>query len=71
MAEAIGAVLRRPSLFPTPAFAVSGLFGEMGKTLLLEGAKVRPVNLAESGFPFFYPQLESALASELGVITPW
>lgn len=54
-------VIRRPAVFPFPAFGVRLLFGEMGQTLLLEGAKVIPRRLQESGYAFRYPDLETAL----------
>ncbi|HEY5037742.1 MAG TPA: DUF1731 domain-containing protein, partial [bacterium] len=62
----LGMVLKRPTLFPLPAFVVKTLFGEMGEALLLEGQEVKPAKLTESGFPFLYPDLESALHWELG-----
>lgn len=54
-------VIRRPAVFPVPAFGVRLLFGEMGQTLLLEGARVIPRRLQESGYAFRYPDLEAAL----------
>ncbi len=62
----LGKILRRPTLAPLPSFVVKVLFGEMGKALLLEGQNVKPARLIESGFEFFYPDLESALRWELG-----
>ncbi len=58
-------VLRRPAILPLPGFAVRLLFGEMGRCLLLEGARVRPGKLIADGFPFVYPDLEDALRDEL------
>jgi uncharacterized protein (TIGR01777 family) len=62
----LGKVLNRPAFFPLPGFMVKALFGEMGESLLLEGQKVKPVKLLESGFQYFHPTLESALHWELG-----
>lgn len=59
-------VLRRPALFPIPAFAVRALFGEMGDALLLSSARVEPARLRESGFRFAYPELDDALRHLLG-----
>lgn len=64
--KVLGKVLRRPTLAPLPGFVVKILFGEMGEALLLEGQQVKPARLTESGFEFFYPDLESALRWELG-----
>ncbi|MGH7740234.1 MAG: TIGR01777 family oxidoreductase [bacterium] len=64
--KALGQILRRPTRFPLPAFAVNVLLGEMGERLLLEGQKVKPARLHEEGYEFFYPELEPALRFELG-----
>lgn len=58
-------VLHRPAVVPMPAMAVKLMFGEMGQSLLLEGARVKPTRLLRSGFVFQYPDLESALRHEL------
>ncbi len=60
-------VLRRPCLFPVPAFLLKMLFGEMADYLLLEGQKVIPRRLLEVGFQFSYPDLRGALESLEGV----
>jgi uncharacterized protein (TIGR01777 family) len=62
----LGRVLKRPTLFPLPAFAVKLLFGEMGEALLLEGQRVIPARLIREEFEFLYPDLTSALRWELG-----
>jgi uncharacterized protein (TIGR01777 family) len=62
----LGRVLRRPTVFPLPGFVVKAVFGEMGERLLLEGQRVLPRRLRESGFRFAHPDLETALRSELG-----
>ncbi len=64
-AKVLGHVLHRPAFLPLPAFAVSTIFGEMGKELLLGGAHVTPRRLLESGYTFTYPDLQSALSSIL------
>lgn len=56
----IGQVLRRPSWFPLPAFAMRLLFGEVA-TLLLEGQRALPKRLQEFGYRFRFPTLEGAL----------
>jgi uncharacterized protein (TIGR01777 family) len=62
----LGRVLRRPAFLPLPSFAVSTVFGEMGRELLLGGAFVRPTRLFDAGFRFDHSTLESALRFELG-----
>lgn len=52
--------LRRPALFPIPAFALRLLYGE-GATVLTRGQAVLPKKLQQSGFQFRHPHLEEAL----------
>lgn len=59
-------VLRRPALFPMPAFAARMAFGELADALLLSSAKVRPMRLEGAGFRFEHPDLETALRDQLG-----
>lgn len=65
-ARALGAVLGRPALLPLPAAAVEAIFGEMGRAVLLEGARVLPTRLLDTGFVFECPVLPVALRHELG-----
>ncbi|HEX2571483.1 MAG TPA: TIGR01777 family oxidoreductase [Polyangia bacterium] len=65
-AHTLGAVLRRPAFLPLPAAAVRLLFGEMGKTLLLGGARVLPGRLRDVGFTFSQASLEGALRELCG-----
>ena len=59
--RALGRVLKRPTLFPLPAFVARTVFGQMADELLLASARVRPARLVETGFQFRHPQLEPAL----------
>ena len=59
--DALGNALNRPTIIPIPAFGIKLLFGEMGETLLLEGARVVPEKLQNAGFKFKFPELEAAL----------
>jgi len=54
--------LRRPALFPAPAFALRLALGEMADALLLVSQKVIPSKLVDSGYSFLQPGLASALA---------
>jgi hypothetical protein len=60
-----GKVLHRPTILPVPEFAVKLMFGEMGETLLLEGARVLPKRLTENGFEFEFANLEAAMKKAL------
>ena len=59
--RALGKVLSRPTVLPIPAFAIKLMFGEMGETLLLQGARVLPEKLKNVGFEFGFTDLEKAL----------
>jgi len=61
----LGHLLGRPTFVPVPVFTIDLMLGEMGRTLLLEGAKVIPAKLKEHQFAFACPTLESALRSAL------
>jgi len=58
---ALAKAMRRPNLFPLPAFILKVIFGELS-TLLLEGQKVLPRVLLEHGFSFKYSFVDKALA---------
>jgi uncharacterized protein (TIGR01777 family) len=58
--RAIGRVMRRPAIIPTPALAIRLLFGEMAITVL-EGQRVVPERLEKEGFVFNFPRIEQAL----------
>jgi len=62
----LGEALHRPTMFPLPAPIVKLLFGEMGETVLLGGARVLPVRLSTARFSFQHPTLPLALAHLLG-----
>jgi uncharacterized protein (TIGR01777 family) len=59
-AKTLARVLHRPSFMPTPAFALRWLLGEQS-VLLLEGQRVWPARLQQSGYSFRFPDLEAAL----------
>lgn len=57
----LGRALRRPTVFPAPAFALRLLFGEMADALLLTGQRAMPKQLTAAGFVFSHPELGSTL----------
>ena len=60
VALALGKVLSRPSITPTPEFVLRTMLGEQA-TLLLEGQRILPTRLTEAGFEFEHPAIEQAL----------
>ena len=62
--RALGRALRRPTVFAVPAPVLKLALGEMS-TLLLDGQRVLPRRLRESGFEFRHPGLAPYLESVL------
>ena len=60
----LGRVLRRPSLFPAPGFALRTVLGEMAD-MLLNGQRAVPQRLAEAGYVFRHPEAGPALRNLL------
>jgi len=65
LAKALGKVLHRPSFMPAPGFMVKLVLGEFG-SVILEGQKVIPKRLLDSGFAFQYPDIDKALQGIVG-----
>lgn len=63
--KTLARILRRPSLFKAPAFALRLAMGEMADALLLTGQRVVPKRALELGYRFQYTQLEPALVAIL------
>jgi uncharacterized protein len=59
--KTLATVLKRPAIFPMPAFAVQLIFGEMGKELFLASQRVEPARLVATGYRFKQPELKRAL----------
>ncbi|MHB8068526.1 MAG: TIGR01777 family oxidoreductase [Desulfobaccales bacterium] len=65
LAQALGRVLHRPSFFPTPAFMLRLMLGELAE-VVLSGQKVLPQKLLAAGFTFDFPAIDAALENLLG-----
>lgn len=59
--KTLASVLKRPAVFPVPAFMVKLAFGEMGETVLLGSQRVEPVKLVTSGYSFQFRELRASL----------
>ncbi len=62
--KVLAKVMNRPYWMPVPGFALKLLLGEMS-TLVLDGQKVMPKRLLESGFVFSFTDLNKALSDLL------
>jgi len=65
--ETLANVLRRPAIFPLPAFVVKTVFGEMGEATLLASQRVEPARLVGTGYPFAFSDLRASLEHILQV----
>jgi uncharacterized protein (TIGR01777 family) len=63
--KALGRVLRRPTIFPVPEFALRLMYGE-GAMVLTGSKEVYPAELEKAGFTFEYPDIDASLAHLLG-----
>lgn len=63
-ARALGRALSRPAFLPAPAFGLKIAFGEMA-SIVLEGQRVVPKKLLETGYRFRFPDLQGALSDVL------
>ena len=63
--RALGRVLRRPTLFPLPAFMARLVMGKMADELLLSSARVAPAALKSAGFEFLHPEIQGGLEASI------
>lgn len=64
--KTLGRVLRRPTIFPVPAFALKLAFGELSEALLT-GQRAFPEEAVALSYRFRHETLEPALRAALGV----
>ncbi len=62
--RALGRALSRPAFLPAPTFGLKIAFGEMA-SILLEGQRVLPKKLLDTGYRFRFPELSGALSDVL------
>jgi len=62
----LASVLRRPAVFPVPAFAARLALGEMAQELMLSSQRVVPAKLESSGYAFRFRELGAALEDLVG-----
>ncbi len=63
LARKIGKILRRPTVLPTPAFALRLALGKVADELLLPSCRALPKRLEEEGFTFQSPAIDGTLES--------
>jgi hypothetical protein len=68
--KTLGRVLKRPTMFPLPAFAARLAFGQMAQELLLSSTRMEPARLLAANYRFRFPELEPALCHLLGKGSP-
>src|SRR4051794_8719869 len=62
--KTLGKVIKRPTVFPVPSFAIKMLYGEMGSTVT-QGSNPDPAKLEQLGYRYDNPRHEEALRAEL------
>jgi uncharacterized protein (TIGR01777 family) len=65
-ASTLNGVLRRPALFPAPAFLLRSVLGEMADALLLASTRVQPKRLIQSQYRYRFTDLGEAIRYYLG-----
>ena len=62
----LGRALRRPTIFPVPAFVLNAMLGSERALVLTHGQRVSPKRTLETGYQYQYPDLTSALKEIVG-----
>jgi uncharacterized protein len=65
LSRALGHAMHRPSLVPTPGFAVKIVVGEFADSVLT-GQRVLPARAQKDGYHFRYPEIEQAFRGIFG-----
>ena len=64
-AKALGRVVKRPAVIPTPAFALRLMFGELADAALLAGQRVLPKKALATGYAFKHTDIDGALRASV------
>lgn len=65
--DTLGHVLHRPTVLPTPLLPLKAVYGaELVQHLLLDGQRVLPTKLTETGYEFHHDTLHDALHAAIG-----
>ncbi len=65
-ATTVGKVMNRPTFVTIPTWITQMATGEMGRDVILSGARVLPQALLQSNYDFLFSDAESALRHQLG-----
>lgn len=65
LTKAIGAVMNRPTIIPTPVFGIRALYGEMGVSLATASQRVVPAVLEDAGFTWRHTDIHDPLRTAL------
>lgn len=65
LVKAIGEVMHRPTIIPTPIFGIRLLYGEMGVTLATDSQRVVPDKLQQAGFEWLDHDIREPLREAL------
>ena len=68
--KALGAALKRPTVFRVPAKVLTLALGDLARETMLGGQKVMPKKLLDAGFEFREPELEPCLKRIVGAVQP-
>lgn len=66
LVKAIGEVMHRPTIIPTPIFGIRLLYGEMGVTLATDSQRAVPDKLQQAGFEWQDHDIREPLREALG-----
>ncbi len=64
--KTLGKALHRPTILPTPAFALKMLPGGFAKEMLLSSIRAIPEKITRTGFALEHPDIASAMNAILG-----
>ena len=63
--RSLASVLKRPAIFPAPAFGLRLVLGQFADEGVLVGQRAVPGVLTDAGYEFVHPTLDGALRAAL------